>query len=185
MNGDGGRGSRYEVLAKIATGGMATVHVARVRGAVGFSRLVAVKRPHPFVVADVDLRKQLEAEARVASLIHHPNVVSVLDVEEIDGELVLVMDYVEGCTLKALVDHAVAAGTPSTRVVVRVLLDVAAGLHAAHRLRDGQGTLLGVVHRDVSPQNVLVGLDGAARLADFGTRRSRRRAAPIRRRATS
>jgi eukaryotic-like serine/threonine-protein kinase len=162
------RTSRYEVLTKIATGGMATVYVGRVRGAVGFSRFVAVKRPHPFVTADADLKQQLEAEARVASMIHHPNVVSVLDVEEIDGELVLVMDYVEGCTLKALVDHAVAHEAPFLRVAVRVILDVAAGLHAAHRLRDATGAQLGVVHRDVSPQNVLLGVDGVARLTDFG-----------------
>ncbi|MDB4942416.1 MAG: serine/threonine protein kinase [Labilithrix sp.] len=162
------RPSRYETLARIASGGMATVYVGRLRGAVGFSRLVAIKRPHPFVTEDAHLVEQLQAEARVASMIHHPNVVSVLDVEEIDGEVMLVMDYVEGCTLKTLLDREDPGSTPFHRVAVRVVLDVAAGLHAAHRLRDARGALLGVVHRDVSPQNVLVGTDGVARLADFG-----------------
>ena len=160
--------SRYEILAKIASGGMATVYAGRVRGAVGFSRLVALKRPHPFVTEDAGLKLQLEAEARVASMIHHPNVVSVLDVEEVEGELVLVLDYVEGCTLQTLTDSVPAGDASFDRAVVRIILDVAAGLHAAHRLRDATGALLGVVHRDVSPQNVLVGVDGSARLTDFG-----------------
>ncbi len=165
---DPNRTSRYEVLTRIATGGMATVYVGRLRGAVGFSRLVAIKKPHPFVTADEGLKHQLEHEARIAAMIHHPNVVSVLDVEEIDGEIVLVMDYVEGCTLRDLMDHAESQGRPEDRAVVRILLDVAAGLHAAHRTKDASGTSLGLVHRDVSPHNVLVGRDGVARLTDFG-----------------
>src|SRR5262245_21097216 len=143
--------SRYEVLTRIAAGGMASVYVGRVRGASGFSRLVAIKRPHAWVVADDSLKGQLEKEARVASMIHHPNVVSVLDVENVDGELLLIMDYVEGCSLKDLLAHAAAEGLSVDASVVRILLDAAAGLHAAHRVRDAGGKLLGVVHRDVSP----------------------------------
>jgi serine/threonine-protein kinase len=162
------RSSRYEVLGRIASGGMATVYVARMHGAGAFSRLVAVKKPHSFVTKNPRLRQKLQHEARVASMIHHPNVVAVLDVDESDGELALIMDYVDGCTLKELLEHAENAGERIQRAVVRILLDVAAGLHAAHSLRDANGALLGVVHRDVSPHNVLVGRDGIARLADFG-----------------
>jgi hypothetical protein len=160
--------SRYEVLLPIASGGMATVYAGRVRGASGFSRLVAIKRPHTFVAEDSGLKQQLAHEAHVASLIHHPNVVSVLDVEKVDEELLLVMDYVEGCSLKDLLDHAEAKTAAMDAIAIRILLDVSAGLHAAHRLQDPSGKALGVVHRDVSPHNVLVGVDGVARLADFG-----------------
>jgi serine/threonine-protein kinase len=162
-------GSRYEVLAKIATGGMATVYVGRVRGAIGFSRLIAIKRPHPFVSDDAALREGLRQEARVASLIHHPNVVSVLDVEQEDDRVDLILDYVEGGTLTDLLKHARETNAPlAARVVVRIILDVASGLHAAHVLRDHAGVPLHIMHRDVSPQNILVGLDGHARLTDFG-----------------
>jgi tRNA A-37 threonylcarbamoyl transferase component Bud32 len=161
--------SRYEVLAKIASGGMATVFVGRTRGAVGFSRLVAIKRPHRFVSADPALRKSFEREARVAAAIHHPHVVSVLDVEERNDEVSLVLDYVEGCALWDLLAYAEKIATPlPARAAVRVVLDVASGLHAAHVLCDRDGKQLGIVHRDVSPQNVLVGLDGHARITDFG-----------------
>jgi serine/threonine-protein kinase len=165
---ENGPASRYEVLGRIASGGMATVYLARMRGAGAFSRLVALKKPNGFVLEHSHLRKQLQHEARVASMIHHPNVVSVLDVVESDGEVTLVMDYIDGCTLKDLLSHAEAAGEHIPRAVVRIVLDVAAGLHAAHSLRDGAGALLGVVHRDVSPHNMLVGRDGIARLTDFG-----------------
>jgi serine/threonine-protein kinase len=161
--------SRYEVLARIAHGGMASVFVGRVRGAVGFSRLVAIKRPHPFVSDDPALRNGFVLEARVAAAIHHPHVVSVLDVEVHGEEVSLILDYVEGCALSDLLSHAKRTGTPlPTRVAVRVILDAASGLHAAHVLCDAGGRSLGIVHRDVSPQNILVGLDGHARLTDFG-----------------
>lgn len=163
-----GRHSRYELLTRIASGGMATVYVGRLHGRDQFSRLVAIKRPHDFVTDNPRLMQQLRHEARIASMIHHPNVTAVLDVEEHDGEMALVMDYVEGCTLKDLMDGSGATATPMDRVALRILLDVAAGLSAAHSLRDADGASLCVLHRDVSPHNVLVGRDGVARLADFG-----------------
>jgi eukaryotic-like serine/threonine-protein kinase len=161
--------SRYEILARIATGGMATVYVGRLRGAIGFSRLVAIKRPHLFLADDPALRAALGHEARVASQIHHPHVVSVLDVEATDHSLALILDYVEGGTLADLFAYADQVADPiPAGVALRIALDVASGLHAAHALRDRSGTPLGIVHRDVSPQNILVGLDGQARLTDFG-----------------
>jgi serine/threonine-protein kinase len=161
--------SRYELLVKVASGGMATVYVGRLAGAAGFWRLVAIKRAHPHLLDDAAGVRMLVTEARLASKIHHPNVVSVQDVEELEGELLLVMDYVEGASLSALIARAEDQRTTiPLRVVLRVLLDAAAGLHAAHALADDNGRALGLVHRDVSPHNVLIGIDGVARLADFG-----------------
>jgi serine/threonine-protein kinase len=161
--------SRYEILARIASGGMATVFVARARGAAGFSRLVAIKRAHPFVSEDAALRRSLVTEAHIASAIHHPHVVSVLDVEMQGNDVCLVLDYVEGCALSELLTKSRRAGNPlPVPVAMRVLLDAASGLHAAHALCDDGGRPLGLVHRDVSPQNILVGVDGHARLTDFG-----------------
>jgi serine/threonine-protein kinase len=146
---------------------MASVHVGRLRGADGFSRLVALKRAHPHVKEAPSLANSMRTEAWLASRLHHTNVVSILDVEDDDGDLVLVLDYVEGCTLSSLLAQTASAGT-HPREMVRVILDVAAGLHAAHRAMDEDGKLLGLVHRDVSPSNVLVGTDGVARVSDFG-----------------
>jgi serine/threonine-protein kinase len=161
--------SRYELLVKIASGGMATVYVGRLRGVEGFSRQVAIKRAHPHLVEDPAFRRMLIAEARLAARIHHPNVVSVQDVDEADGELLLAMDYVEGAALSSLLGAAIHAERPlPPAIAVRVILDAALGLHAAHTLTDEEGHPLGLVHRDVSPHNILVGLDGVARITDFG-----------------
>jgi serine/threonine protein kinase len=165
--------ARYECLVKIASGGMGTVFVGRLRGRYGFTRLVAIKRAHPHLLDDASLRRSLIAEARVASRIHHPNVVSVLDIDETRDELLLVMDYVEGPSLSQLEQHALKREQPlPAGAVVRVILDVCAGLHAAHELTDEHGASLQLVHRDVSPQNVLVGADGVSRIADFGIAKS-------------
>ena len=148
---------------------MATVYVGRLRGAKGFWRLVAIKRAHAFLVGDEKFRKSLVAEARVASQVHHQNVVSIVDVEEPSEELLLIMDYVEGASLSQLITAALKKEKHlPVDVVVRIILDAAAGLHAAHELADENGEPLAIVHRDVSPQNILVGTDGAARIADFG-----------------
>jgi eukaryotic-like serine/threonine-protein kinase len=171
--GPGPSASRYELLAKIASGGMATVYVGRLRGSGGFSRTVAIKRAHPHLLEDPTYRTMLVEEARVAAKLHHPNVVAVLDVEELAGELSLVMDYVEGTSLFDLIEAGHAAERPvPPRIAVRVALDACAGLHAAHTLCDEDGRPLELVHRDVSPHNILVGLDGVARLSDFGIAKS-------------
>jgi eukaryotic-like serine/threonine-protein kinase len=161
--------SRYELLVRVASGGMATVYVGRISGAVGFRRLVAIKRAHAHLLEDPAFGRMLVAEARLASLIHHPNVCSVQDVEELEGEILLVMDYVEGSSLAVLLATAHELDVPMPPAVgMRIVLDACAGLHAAHEVTDENGAPLRLVHRDVSPHNVLIGLDGVARLADFG-----------------
>ena len=161
--------SRYELLVKIATGGQATVYVGRVSGSEGFSRLVAIKRAHPHLQDDPKARAMLIREARLASRIHHANVVPIVDVEESDQELLLVMDYIEGGALSELLEREVSAGSALPQpVALRILLDACAGLGAVHALASEDGRPLGLVHRDVSPQNILVGVDGTARLTDFG-----------------
>ena len=161
--------SRYDTILKLASGGMATVWVGTVRGALGFRQLVAIKKPHPHLLGDPSFRSEIVAEARLASMIHHANVVDVRDVE-IDGESIsLVMDYIEGASLGELIVACSNAGQLlPPRVAVRIAVDALAGLHAAHELVDERGRPVGLVHRDVSPQNILVGTDGIARVADFG-----------------
>ncbi len=171
---------RYELLSEIAAGGMASVYLARVVGAAGFERTVAVKCCHPHLRTDPEFVAMFLDEARLAARIHHPNVVATLDVDDSD-DLYLVMEFVEGDRLSALSHAVIRAGTRlSTPVVLRMMLDSLAGLDAAHALRDEGGQLLGLVHRDVSPQNILVGIDGVTRITDFGIARARARAAVTR-----
>jgi len=162
---------RYRVLFPLAAGGMGTVSLAVQRGAGGFSRLIAIKRAHAHLVSESALRKSLVEEARIAAAIRHANVVAVLDVEEQGGEVTLVMEYVEGASLSELL----ASPRPlSLALAGRIVLDVARGLHAAHETADLAGHPLGIVHRDVSPQNILVGVDGIARISDFGVAKASR-----------
>jgi len=134
-----------------------------------FRRAYARKRLRPGYVADPDMRRMFMEEARVAGLLHHANVVSVIDVgEDADGPF-LVMDYVHGVALHELIKAMAHRGRRlPVQLVVRVFREVALGLHSAHELRDHRGELLGLVHRDVSPQNIMIGFDGVARLTDFG-----------------
>jgi serine/threonine protein kinase len=161
---------RYELVAGIASGGMGSVLLARLAAAGGFQRLVAIKLPHPHFVHDAEVLGMLLDEARIAACIHHPNVVGIQEVNEsAEHGYYLVMDYVEGFSLADVLDRATALPAARRwRIAIRALLDALAGLHAAHVLTDDLGRPLGVVHRDVSPQNVLVGVDGIARVTDFG-----------------
>ncbi len=159
---------RYELLGEIASGGMATVYLARTVGHGGFTRRMAIKRLHPHLETDEDFVRMFLDEARLAARIRHPNVVATLDVEDHDG-LYIVMEYIEGVTLLQLSRAAQRMGDRiPIPVASRIALDTLAGLHAAHELRDEDDQFLNLVHRDVSPQNVLLGTDGAARLTDFG-----------------
>jgi serine/threonine-protein kinase len=160
---------RYAIYDEIASGGMATVHFARLLGAQGFRRTVAAKRLLPHLTRDHDFSLMLIDEARLAARIRHPNVVSTLDVVQTDSELVLVMDYVHGESLSKLVRAAKTRGeTVPLPITCAILIDTLHGLHAAHEANDERGQPLGIVHRDISPQNLLVGTDGITRIADFG-----------------
>ena len=157
-------GVRHELLCKIASGGAASVYVARVLGTRGLEDLVALKRPHAHLLEVPGFRDAFFAEGRIASRIRHPNVVAVHEVAP-DGDSVrLVMDYVDGASLAAA-----RAGQPvPAPIALRLLLDAAAGLHAAHEATGEDGAPLRIIHRDVSPQNLLVGTDGVCRITDFG-----------------
>ena len=169
----------YEPLLELASGGMATVYIARQLGAAGFERIVVVKRVHRHLLGNRDFYDMFRDEARVASIIKHPNVVPVIDVVEVtqpERELFLVMDYVESSSLATLrkAAHEEKQRIP-VPILARILYDVLMGLHAAHVAIDMQGRPLGVVHRDVSPQNVIVGVDGSSRLIDFGVAKASHR----------
>ncbi|MCC6645818.1 MAG: serine/threonine protein kinase [Polyangiaceae bacterium] len=148
---------------------MATIHLGRLRGAAGFSRIVAVKRLHARFARDKDFVAMFTDEARIASRLRHPNVVATLDVLASDDELFLVMEYIHGESLSHLISATKTAGAKvPIDVAAAILVGALRGLHEAHEARDERGRPLGVVHRDISPQNVLVGADGVARVLDFG-----------------
>jgi eukaryotic-like serine/threonine-protein kinase len=167
----------YELLLPIASGGMGTVYLARKRGPGGFERHVALKLTHAYLREQPEFAAQLIEEAKIASRIVHPNVVSVLDVEDDEYGVFLVMQYVEGDTLGAIMQHASTNGTTvPIDIGLRILTDALTGLHAAHELKDSNGQPLGIVHRDFTPQNILVGTDGVSRLTDFGVAKAVTRA---------
>jgi serine/threonine-protein kinase len=160
---------RYELHDVIASGGMATVHLGRLLGPAGFGRTVAIKRLHPHLAKEPEFAAMLTDEARVASRIGHPNIVPVLDAVASRGELFLVMEYVPGLTLAELMKNAAGSGeSVPVSIACAIMAGVLRGLDAAHEARDEGSRPLDVVHRDVSPQNILVGADGVARLLDFG-----------------
>lgn len=160
---------RYLLYDEVARGGMASVHFGRLTGPAGFSRTVAIKRLHAEYASDPEFVAMFLDEARLAARIRHPNVVSVLDVVQASNQAFLVMDYVQGESLARLWK---ATREKRQRIApdmaVAILSGVLHGLHAAHETRDEEQRALHIVHRDVSPQNVLLGADGVARVVDFG-----------------
>jgi hypothetical protein len=166
LKGKDERVGRYTIQGEIATGGMATVHYGRLVGPAGFTRGVAIKRLHPQFAKNPDFVAMFLDEARLASRILHPNVVPILDVVAEGAELFLVMEFVPGESLSKLVKSA-PGGLPIT-IALSLAIGMLEGLHAAHKALGEDGKPLMIVHRDVSPQNVIVGVDGIARLIDFG-----------------
>jgi serine/threonine-protein kinase len=167
---------RYVIFNEIASGGMATIHIGRVGGAIGFARTVAIKRLHAQYAKDPDFVAMFMDEARIAARVRHPNVVQTLDVVAEDGELFLVMDYIQGDSLSRLVKASVERDViPPPAIIAWILCGALHGLHAAHEAKNEQGAPLHIVHRDVSPQNIHVGVDGIARLLDFGVAKATER----------
>lgn len=160
---------RYAICDVIGAGGMATVHLGRLLGPVGFSRTVAIKRMHAHLATDPEFVTMFLDEARLAAQVQHANVVSTLDVVSEGKELFLVMEYIAGESfarvLRALQKKGARLPLP---VIGAVISQALYGLHAVHEARADDGTSLGLVHRDVSPDNILVGRDGLSRLLDFG-----------------
>jgi len=171
------RVGRYVLFGEIASGGMATVHYGRQFGSAGFARVVAIKRLHPHLAKDDEFSSMFLDEARIAARVRHPNVVSTIDVVSLpEGELLLVMEHVLGESLSRVMrrirerrEHVppeIAAG---------IMCDALHGLHAAHEAKSEKGEPLGIIHRDVSPHNILVGGDGITRMIDFGVAKARGR----------
>jgi serine/threonine-protein kinase len=160
---------RYELLLPIASGGMATVWVARLKGSRGFSKTVAVKTILPSLSDDPTFEQMFLDEATLASKIQHPNVAHIIDLGEEDEVLFLAMEWVDGESLSTLSKFSRKNGTDiPLRVGLKIASQAAAGLHAAHELRDDDDRLLELVHRDVSPQNILVSSTGLVKIVDFG-----------------
>jgi eukaryotic-like serine/threonine-protein kinase len=160
---------RYTLYGELASGGMATVHLGRLRGPVGFSRTVAIKSLHSHYAKDPEYVAMFMDEARLAARVRHPNVVPTLDVVALQGELFLVMEYVQGETLANLVRASRSHGERiPPAIAISIVVGALLGLHAAHEATNDRGERLDIVHRDVSPQNIIVGVDGVARMLDFG-----------------
>jgi len=159
----------YRLIRKIATGGMAEVWLAEQKGIEGFSRQVVVKRILPGFANDPSFVSMFLNEARVASQLSHPNVVQIHDLGEREGEYFLAMEYIHGRDLGRVMHRSLELGRwVSPAVALRIIAYACAGLHYAHTRADPQGRPLGLVHRDISAQNILVSFDGAVKLVDFG-----------------
>jgi serine/threonine protein kinase len=171
---------RYELCFELASGGMATVYLARVHGASGFEKLVALKRIHRHLAKERKYIDMFLDEAKIASRITHPNVCSVFDFGQADGEYYIAMEYLVGEPLSRLCGK-VARDQEQRRHsllplrMAGIIADACEGLHAAHELKDANGDLLSVVHRDVSPRNLFVTYDGSVQVVDFGIASARQR----------
>lgn len=160
---------RYQLLRKIASGGMGQVYLARAAGEGGFEKLLVLKRILPHLVEDEEFFTMFFDEARLSARLNHPNVVQLFDLGEVDGQYYVAMEYVPGDDLRRMQKQAKSKGLElPLGAICRIIADAAAGLDYAHKAKDAQGQPLGIVHRDVSPQNILVGFDGAVKLIDFG-----------------
>ena len=163
---------RYRVEEKIGTGGMASVYRAVLEGAQGFERQVAIKVLHPHLADDKEYVEMFRKEAQIASRLEHPVLVPVSDLGCADGIHYMVMDYLEGETLSELNARYREMGKPFPRGhAIWIIAQILDGLHYAHELNEIDGEAMGIVHRDVSPRNIVVSRNGSVRLVDFGVAR--------------
>ncbi|MCC7072905.1 MAG: protein kinase [Deltaproteobacteria bacterium] len=160
---------RYELLKKLATGGMAEIFLAKQSGLEGFEKVVVLKRILPHLAQDEEFVSMFLDEARIAAKLSHPNVVQIYDLGKADGTYYIAMEYVSGRNVQHLIGKAQQRGemTPVEHVC-RILAGVCDGLHYAHSRKDYDGTPLNIVHRDISPQNILVSFAGGVKVVDFG-----------------
>ncbi len=159
---------KYRPIAELGRGGMAVVYLAASQGPRGFSKLVVIKQLKEEFTSDTEFASMFVDEARLAARLNHPNIVQTYEVEEQAGKFFIVMEYLEGQPLSQVRTRLARLGAPLRDHQVRVLCDVLDGLHHAHELTDYDGTPLNVVHRDVSPHNVIITYGGDAKLVDFG-----------------
>ena len=158
---------RYELLQKLGHGGMATVYLGRATGTAGFAKRVAIKVIHPHLATEAEFVEMFLDEARLAAELHHPNVVDTLDLGQDGDNYYTVLELIEGDSLAGLLGALDGEPLPLD-VILTILIDGCAGLDAAHELTDADGAGRDLVHRDVSPQNLLVNLDGWVKVTDFG-----------------
>jgi serine/threonine-protein kinase len=160
---------RYDLLGKLGRGGMATLYLARLKGPLRFQKLLAIKKIHPHLAAQTEFIHMFLDEARIVSRIDHPNVAAVFEMGKQDGDYFLAMEYIHGENLAAVLKTSVHTGNVLPwPLAVHLVAQAAAGLHSAHQCKDASGRSLGVVHRDVSPQNLLVSYTGHLKVVDFG-----------------
>jgi len=164
----------YEILHELKAGGMGAVLLGRRRGPGSFEQLVAIKTIRSEYAAAPAVRAMFLDEAAIVARIHHPVIATVHDFGDQDGELYMVMEYVAGNSFRALADAAM----PPT-AAARAIADACRGLHAAHEVRDTTGALMGVVHRDISPDNLMLGFDGHVKVIDFGIALVKNRQSPV------
>lgn len=161
--------ARYEVLGRLATGGMAEVWLARAVGVAGFEKLVVLKTILPQLVENPTFVSMFVNEGRLAAMLNHPNCVQIFELGQEGSTLFLAMEYLEGFSLSRLLKRAKDRQMPpSESVLARIIMDAASGLDYAHRLKDREGRALGLVHRDVSPDNLLISFSGQTKVVDFG-----------------
>ena len=173
----GAQVGRYHLLRRLAIGGMAELHLACAEGVAGFQKVVVLKRVLPHLAADRSFVDLFLNEARIAANLDHPNLVQVMDIGEADGEYFYVMEYVHGRNARELLGEAANRGGMPLAVALAVVIASASGLHHAHERTDLEGRALGLVHRDVSPSNVLISYDGAIKITDFGIAKASARTA--------
>lgn len=167
---------RYELLLRMASGGMANLYLARITGPESFEKLLCIKKIHDHLADDREFTEMFLDECRIAALIHHPNVATVFEMGRVQDSYFMAMEYVHGHDLREVL--AAAKRLPDSMpwtYAARIVASAAAGLHAAHELRRPGGAVLGVVHRDVSHQNILISYDGHVKVVDFGIAFARER----------